>query len=132
MSTCEANDFRTFSRLTREGRAIVVHACRSSSGLQCALLLQAETSWRAAAAQLEALTKTHDGVLGQLREAQDRTALAEQETIEVKPMCTPQLGCKALPPAYAHGPLNAWHGSLQKQELLLNLMSMQKMCCKCT
>lgn len=45
---------------------------------------EAETSWRAAAAQLEALTKTHDGVLGQLREAIDRTGLAEQETIEAK------------------------------------------------
>ncbi|DBB12666.1 TPA: hypothetical protein ACH3X3_005446 [Trebouxia sp. C0006] len=43
---------------------------------------EAETSWRAAAAQLEALTKTHDGVSGQLKEAHDRTSLAEQETIE--------------------------------------------------
>ncbi|DBA91754.1 hypothetical protein WJX77_007188 [Trebouxia sp. C0004] len=43
---------------------------------------EAETSWRAAAAQLEALTKTHDGVTGQLKEANDRTSLAEQETIE--------------------------------------------------
>lgn len=43
---------------------------------------EAETSWRAAAAQLEALTKTHDGVEGQLKEANDRTSLAEQETIE--------------------------------------------------
>lgn len=45
---------------------------------------EAETSWRAAAAQLEALTKTHDGVLGQLKEANDRTSLAEQEAIEAK------------------------------------------------
>ncbi len=46
-------------------------------------MYQAETSWRAAAAQLEALKKTHDGVSGQLKEAIDRTSLAEQETIEV-------------------------------------------------
>ena len=52
-----------------------------------AMVLQAEIAWHAAAAQLEALTKTHDGVLGQLREAQDRTQLAEQETIEVSPAC---------------------------------------------
>ena len=51
--------------------------------------LQAEVAWRKAAAGLEALTKTHDGVLGQLKEAQDRTALAEQETIEVSPICMP-------------------------------------------
>ena len=55
------------------------------------MTLQAETSWRAAATQLEALTKTHDGVVGQLREAQDRTALAEQEKIEVSPRHKPQL-----------------------------------------
>ena len=55
------------------------------SGRSWNMILQAETSWRAAAAQLEALTKTHDGVMGQLREAQDRTALAEQEKIEVSP-----------------------------------------------
>lgn len=46
-------------------------------------MLQAETKWTAAATQLEALTKTHDGVLGQLKEAQERSELAEQETIEV-------------------------------------------------
>ncbi len=34
---------------------------------------------------MEALTKTHDGVMGQLKEANDRTSLAEQETIEVTP-----------------------------------------------
>ncbi|KAL3150684.1 hypothetical protein ABBQ32_000477 [Trebouxia sp. C0010 RCD-2024] len=43
---------------------------------------EAETKWTAAATQLEALTKTHDGVLGQLKEAQERSELAEQETIE--------------------------------------------------
>ena len=47
------------------------------------MALQAETAWKAAAVQLEALTETHDGVLHQLKEAQERTQLAEQETIEV-------------------------------------------------
>ena len=47
------------------------------------MALQAETAWNAAAVQLEALRETHDGVLNQLKEAQERTELAEQETIEV-------------------------------------------------
>lgn len=53
------------------------------SAVNCVVGLQAETAWNAAAVQLEALRETHDGVLSQLKEAQERTELAEQETIEV-------------------------------------------------
>lgn len=51
------------------------------------MVLQAEIAWKAAAVKLEALTEVHEGVLNQLKEAQERTQLAEQETIEVSPCC---------------------------------------------
>lgn len=69
-------------------RVLLLDSLTVQPVVQTMIVLQAETKWTAAATQLEALTKTHDGVLGQLREAQDRSALAEQETIEVSARCT--------------------------------------------
>ena len=67
----------------KPGGVLVGRCILQPTAVNCAVALQAETAWKAAAVQLQALTETHGGVLHQLKEAQERTQLAEQETIEV-------------------------------------------------
>ena len=75
-------DLRVSSQVASQ--SVLVGRCSlQPTTVKCVVALQAETAWKAAAVQLEALTETHSGVLHQLKEAQERTQLAEQETIEV-------------------------------------------------
>ena len=51
--------------------------CVVTSMTYITLMSQVQTSLQTTTAQLDALTRTHDGVLSQLKEASDKAALSE-------------------------------------------------------